>query len=57
MRQTSPDDSAADVNHVPGGISVSFLDGRVALLRYPSEEAPCSSGFAIATGLISAQWH
>ena len=49
--------SAADFNHVPGGVNVLYMDGHVAFLRYPSEAAPCSSGFAVATGLISAQWH
>ncbi len=48
--------AADDFNHVPGGTNVLYLDGHVDFLRYPNEKAPCTKAFAVAAGLISAQW-
>ncbi len=49
--------SAQDFNHVPGGCNVLYMDGHVNFLRYPSEKAPVTPPFAVATGLISMQFH
>lgn len=39
-------------NHVPGGGNVLYLDGHVDFIRYPSEKAPLTQSFAIASGIF-----
>jgi len=43
---------AADFNHVPGGCNVLYMDGHVAFVRYPSDEAPVLREMALAVPLL-----
>lgn len=35
-----------EFNHIPGGSNVLYLDGHVEFIRYPSREAPVTTGLA-----------
>jgi prepilin-type processing-associated H-X9-DG protein len=51
------DSTSTDVknyNHVPGGANVLYMDGHVQFLRYPGQQAPITTSFAIAAGALSA---
>jgi len=46
--------AAKDLNHVPSGANVLYLDGHVAFNHYPSIEAPVVRALALGMQIIMA---
>lgn len=47
--------NASRFNHIPGGSNVLYMDGHVKFVRYPSQDAPVSTGFAHLMSLGNAR--